>query len=517
MDQDLRQQVDAFFKSALAACGAHPELSALAAEVSRRQTQISKPMRVAFVGKTNAGKSTMMNAFLGEEVAPTGDGELTFNVSWFKYGAEPKLLVHTVDGRVESGDFKNLESLIKRCKSNPEFFDKIRFIEVHRPHPLLKHFDLIDTPGLHSWVKQDSKNTQRLLNDPDNRPHAVVFLFSGTLQRPDVEELENFHRNCGSVMSGLTAIGVLTKADSSPNWERAFENGEGVIDQIQRNHPHVGRYFYSMIPAVGVAGFGAQTLSSADFVTLRKLASLPQARQKKLLIDVGCFTSEEYAEEPEIPDVASRAELFQRLGLYGIRFSLRALANGLTLEQLPGAVLAGSNVLRLREVVISHFGGRAYLIKLRSALTALRELSFACSLDIQGPAASVAGRIAGQIDGLISDELRLQEFTLLEKFYQGQIRLPEEQIQQLLHVTGEKGHSCAARLGRGEDIPLGELRELASKQQALWRKESVRPAADFASKECARILSESYAAIYSRLTRAQEHREAASALLRYDV
>ena len=94
----LRQKVDAFFELAARECAASPALDDLLRVVETRRRTLHQPMRVAFVGKTNCGKSTMMNAFLGEELAPTGNGELTFNVTWFRYGEERRLLVHTVDG-----------------------------------------------------------------------------------------------------------------------------------------------------------------------------------------------------------------------------------------------------------------------------------------------------------------------------------------------------------------------------------------------------------------------------------
>ncbi|HMG52251.1 MAG TPA: dynamin family protein, partial [Kofleriaceae bacterium] len=73
----LRGEVDAFFAFALAGCEPHPALRELHATLDSWRTAVDQPMRVAFVGKTNAGKSTLMNAFMGEELAPTGNGELT--------------------------------------------------------------------------------------------------------------------------------------------------------------------------------------------------------------------------------------------------------------------------------------------------------------------------------------------------------------------------------------------------------------------------------------------------------
>jgi GTPase SAR1 family protein len=236
----LRQEMESFFDFALQECRALPELRELGAVIQAQQNAIRLPMRVAFVGKTNCGKSTMMNAFLGEEVAPTGNGELTFNVSWFRYGGEKKLLVHTIQGGIEEETFESISELTSRCEQKRDLLERIRYIEVQCPNPLLKIFDLIDTPGLHSFYEKDSRNTQQLLTDQETRPHAVVFMFSGSLQEPDVIELEQFHKNCGSLMSGLTAIGALTKVDESEN---GIADGERSIRQLQERHPRTHHIF----------------------------------------------------------------------------------------------------------------------------------------------------------------------------------------------------------------------------------------------------------------------------------
>ena len=61
----LRDDVDDFFNFASEACAPHVELSDLAGEISTRRKAVEQPMRVAFVGRTNAGKSTMMGVIAG--------------------------------------------------------------------------------------------------------------------------------------------------------------------------------------------------------------------------------------------------------------------------------------------------------------------------------------------------------------------------------------------------------------------------------------------------------------------
>jgi ATPase subunit of ABC transporter with duplicated ATPase domains len=63
--------------------------------------RLREPLRLAVVGQIKRGKSTLVNAVLGEHVAATGQLELTFTVSEFHYGDERAVRVHYKDGSVE--------------------------------------------------------------------------------------------------------------------------------------------------------------------------------------------------------------------------------------------------------------------------------------------------------------------------------------------------------------------------------------------------------------------------------
>ena len=48
--------------------------------------RLDEPLRVAIAGKVKAGKSTLLNALVGEELAPTDAGECTRIVTWYRDG-----------------------------------------------------------------------------------------------------------------------------------------------------------------------------------------------------------------------------------------------------------------------------------------------------------------------------------------------------------------------------------------------------------------------------------------------
>ena len=56
--------------------------------------RFDEPLRVAIAGKVKAGKSTLLNALVGEEIAPTDAGECTRVVTWYHDGPYPQVTLY---------------------------------------------------------------------------------------------------------------------------------------------------------------------------------------------------------------------------------------------------------------------------------------------------------------------------------------------------------------------------------------------------------------------------------------
>ena len=126
-------------------------------------TRLTHPVRLAVVGQIKKGKSTLVNALLGRQLAATGPLETTFRINEFRYGDREIAHAHYFDerlgrDRVEEVPIPELYGLTVRDPAREAELRGLTRIVVDLPEPLLLSFDLIDTPGLSSIYVKDSKH-----------------------------------------------------------------------------------------------------------------------------------------------------------------------------------------------------------------------------------------------------------------------------------------------------------------------------------------------------------------------
>lgn len=512
----LPRRVEETFRAAREQMDSVSGLDALRRELEQAQERLEQPMRVAIVGLIKAGKSTMMNALLGETVVAMGTVEATFNINWLLYGDNPKLTVHFKDGRPpEVKSFMELTALTLRADANRDYLLSIRYITVAYPNRILQIFNLIDTPGLASFYEDDSQNTKDFIQlhgqalteatqAEASQADAVLYLFSQSLATTDAATVEEFLTSTTGRATPINAIGVLTKVDFYWTGEEdPIEGGRRIARRLSE-HPKVRKLFYAIVPVCGLLAFGAQTLTSEEYQTLAELRELPEERFERLIRDAARF-SREYPDVAIAP--ARRAEVMNRLGRYGVWLANRLLRDGIdSREALAEELVRRSGVPALRDLIVSHFGNRAYLIKLGTALQQIKRACFMEQQRLSETERPVVARIGGQFEEIEEHEQSFQELRVLRSYYEGRTGFTPDEVGQLLEVTGEGGRSCGERLGLGERATIAEMRPVAQERIQYWN----RRANDFLGLDsqtlaAARVMARSYERILYRIQKAEEY------------
>src|ERR1700722_13446212 len=166
--------------------------------------RLREPMRVAVVGREKAGKSTIVNALLGQRVAPTDVSECTRLVTWFHYGYPQRIVLEMRDGSEVETQLTTTGMLPDEL---PVPAEQVASIQAYLTNDLLKDLILIDTPGIGSVHEEYSMATEELLaltaqsNAATAQADAVVFLLNQVV-------MEDEHRALRLLASGAEESGA---------------------------------------------------------------------------------------------------------------------------------------------------------------------------------------------------------------------------------------------------------------------------------------------------------------------
>jgi uncharacterized tellurite resistance protein B-like protein len=145
--------------------------------------------RVAVVGEFSQGKSTFLNALLGEEIQPARAIPCSGTLTVLRYGSEKRVICRYRDGREEEIPIEQYQTkavISKEAALGEEDTRKTALLENEIEEIIFEHPDLelcksgveiVDSPGLNEHEDR-TRITQQLLKETD----AVIFL--GNASRP---------------------------------------------------------------------------------------------------------------------------------------------------------------------------------------------------------------------------------------------------------------------------------------------------------------------------------------------
>ena len=182
------------------------EIRAFARRIAERR------YHVACVGQFKRGKSSLLNALLGEPLLPTGVVPATSVITLVRHGTDRQAAVHMRDGRSALVPVADLAAYVAES-GNPGNGKGVVTVEVSLPHPLLATgMCLVDTPGLASPFRESTASTEAFVPHIDA---ALVVL--GADPPVALDELEMVRAVADQTDE---IILVLNKADRVPETER---------------------------------------------------------------------------------------------------------------------------------------------------------------------------------------------------------------------------------------------------------------------------------------------------------
>ena len=169
-------------------------------------THTSEPLMLMVMGSFSTGKSSFINALVGEEIAAVEAKPTTAVVTKLCYGAQDKLLLHFRDGSVKPAtpkEFNRMTAVNDEAQLNA-IHEKLDYVERQMPIDILKEISIIDSPGLNDVAEKHSEATERFVNKAD----TVLWMFS-TVQLGTREEMAAMDK----LTPRLKPIAVVNKMD----------------------------------------------------------------------------------------------------------------------------------------------------------------------------------------------------------------------------------------------------------------------------------------------------------------
>ena len=196
--------------------------------------------RLLVLGDMKRGKSTFLNALIGENLLPSDVNPCTALLTTLRYGSEKKVTVYFNDGKSPKQlDFKSFkqnytidpaEAKRLEAEKKPAFPD-IDCAVVEYPLPLLeKGIEIVDSPGLN-----DTEARNELSLGYINNCHAILFVLRATQPCTMGERryLENYIKGRGlSVFFLINAWDQVRESLIDPDDPEELAEAEGKLRRV---------------------------------------------------------------------------------------------------------------------------------------------------------------------------------------------------------------------------------------------------------------------------------------------
>lgn len=224
------------------------ELAQRAENIEKIRDRLSQPFKLGVIGQFRAGKSSLINAVVGAEVAFVDEIEATATISRYYFAEEPAARIVTITGERTDLPIQSLLELADERRDDTGWLASVERLEFAYPSENLRRVEFWDTPGL-GGADINHATAERFVQELD----AAVWVFDAKTIgmagiAPAMEELSK---------RGKLIVGVVNKAEVL-----GAEDFVRASTQIPKLYANV--VFKDIVPFSATLALASQGLSSGS-------------------------------------------------------------------------------------------------------------------------------------------------------------------------------------------------------------------------------------------------------------
>ena len=462
-DEELEQRIYHLLNEAAHVYRGVPPAAALLRSTLDR---LGGPLRLAVAGPARSGKSTLVSALIGEELAPVElPGEPLAGVT-YRDGTQPQAWWQ--DERGTPYEIAMVRAT-RGLRLNPDArhagrHDGARRAVVAWPSRVLRRTELIDT--------------QLPLPQAAGTADAVLYV-APHLGETDLQALRAARGIRGPSVFPVHLMIVLSRADATGGGRTDALLAAKQAARRRRREPRVGALCQDVLAVSPLIAAAARTLRDEEFRAIATMAALPRASSEPYLLSTDRFTA---ADALQPVAAQQRAQLLHRFGLGGIRLAITLARTGCdTPAGLAERLQEHSGLKDLQASIAELFTVRRAALRARSALTALDHL-------LRTRPLPPAAHLLAELELLVADAHELRELRLLAALRAGRVNLPREHAVDARRLLGGSGTSLGERLGIPPEATVDDTWAEAHDAAARWRAEAQGRALSPAQRRAAEVV-----------------------------
>ena len=182
---------------------------------------------VAVFGYMKTGKSSLINAYIGETRAIVGVTETTATINKIAYGDGDRLrqfVVHWNGKPRETYGIERLSEWIGTDEAALERIKRVSYLELFSNIAQLKDVNIIDTPGMGANVDVHNKAAEQFISG--RQADAIVYVLD-VGRESAVDSLKTFKKTCLQGTEPYNSMAVLHK------WDSIYWGNDGNYDEIR--------------------------------------------------------------------------------------------------------------------------------------------------------------------------------------------------------------------------------------------------------------------------------------------